>query len=102
MTQDELKRLLDYNPETGKFYWKTNTGGRIKVGNHAGTMRTDLYIQIGINKKLYQAHRLAFLYMTGEIPPLVDHINRKPFDNRWDNLRSATKYENALNVGAWR
>src|SRR5690606_167269 len=50
--------------------------------------------------KLHQAHRLAFLYMTGEMPEkVVDHINGDRSDNRWENLRCANQSQNMANVG---
>ena len=61
-------------------------------------MYKNLYTYIKIYNKRYRAHRLAFLYMTGEIPKLVDHINRLPWDNTWTNLRATNHRENALNT----
>jgi hypothetical protein len=55
---------------------------------YTGNADTYGYIQIMIDKKLIFAHRLAFLYMDGALPPAdkcVDHINGNPKDNRWDN-----------------
>jgi hypothetical protein len=55
-------------------------------------------MRIQINGKTYQAHRLAFLYMTGKFPPdEVDHINHEPSDNRFVNLRQVTRLENLRN-----
>lgn len=91
ITQETLKGLLTYNPETGVFLWNTS---KKKAGseNHRG------YIQIGIDGKLYYAHRLAFLYMTGAMPfGIVDHRNRKKADNHWANLRDTTQAENNAN-----
>ena len=89
LTQERLKKLLYYDPETGLFTWRTGSvaGG---IGGHG-------YIQIGLNYKRYLAHRLAFLFMIGEIPEEVDHINGERTDNRWVNLRTCTTSQNQGN-----
>jgi hypothetical protein len=65
--------------------------------------RNNGYVAINISGKLHRAHRLAFLYMMGAFPENdVDHINRDRADNRWANLRPATRSENKLNGGPHR
>ncbi|QIN99207.1 homing endonuclease [Salmonella phage smaug] len=96
ITQERLKELLEYNPETGQFTNKI-LRGRLKVGAFAGTLRSDGYIQIRLDKKAYYAQQLAFLFMTGIIPEEVDHINRIRSDNRWVNLRESNRQENSRN-----
>ena len=98
ITQEELKRLLRYDAETGEFYWLVSPCNRIKVGDMAGSMRSDGYKQIMVNKKMYLAHRLVFLYIDGEFPTFADHINRVRHDNRRVNLRSVTRAENQQNI----
>lgn len=99
ITQDELQSLLHYEPETGVFSWKVSPNRRIKVGSVAGTPQNRGYVNIKISGKLYLAHRLAFLYMTGEFPPDdVDHANGIKNDNYWSNLRQATRSENNHNL----
>ena len=100
LTQKELKELLHYNPETGAFTWRVSRTNRIKVGDVAGnTHKNTGYLQIRLSNKLYQGHRLAWLYMTGEWPRnLIDHVNLVTSDNRWSNLRPASKMENQRNA----
>jgi len=99
LTQSELKENLHYNPETGFFTWiKVSKYGGVKNGDLAGTLSAEGYIVIKIDKTLYKAHRLAWLYMTGEMPThFIDHINGDRADNRFENLRQATWKENAHN-----
>lgn len=97
VTQKRLKELLTYHEDTGAFIRNSGRGGYAK-GTVAGNQRDDYYWRICIDKKLYFAHRLAWLYMTGEWPEYqVDHINHLRFDNRWKNLRQATHQENGKN-----
>jgi hypothetical protein len=98
LTIEQLKEVLDYNPDTGVFTWKKTVNSHAVVGSVAGNQDSSVYIRITIYKKKYAAHRLAFLYMTGEFPKhLVDHINQIKDDNRWTNLRQATVSQNNIN-----
>jgi hypothetical protein len=97
ITQDELKQLLHYNPDTGLFTYLT---GRIRTGRIAGNINKRGYVRLGINGVEYKGHRLAYLYMTGEMPQhFIDHINGIKSDNRWLNLREATNTQNNYNSG---
>jgi hypothetical protein len=97
MTQNELKRLLAYDPDTGIFRWRI-ARGRAVVGGIAGAKNGKGYWTIKIEWIKYQAHRLAWLYMTGEWPvDQIDHINMDRADNTWSNLRAATNAQNQAN-----
>ena len=97
ITVGELKSLLDYNPSTGLFIWKSDRTSTVREGDVAGT-NCKGYITITINGKRYQAHRLAWLYMTGNLPNnQIDHINGVRDDNRFCNLREVDNSENARN-----
>jgi hypothetical protein len=99
VTQEILKSRLHYDPETGIFTWIKSNNSSISKGEVAGTLNHDGYIQIGINKKYYLAHRLAVLYMTGEFPEFeVDHIDHDRTKNNWENLRKVTGSENSMNL----
>jgi hypothetical protein len=102
LTQERLKELLDYSPETGEFVWKIQRK-RIEAGTVAGCLTQQGYWQISISDVSYRAHRLAWLYVYGEWPErglVVDHINRIPTDNRIANLRVVPHRVNRLNTGA--
>lgn len=95
MTQDELKELLTYDPETGVFRNRIKRARSVIVGAVAGCVLDNGYRVIAIGGKDYSAHRLAFLYMTGAMPDgMVDHINGLRDDNRFANLRVR---DNSLN-----
>lgn len=97
ITATELREILDYCPDTGIFRWKVSRGA-IKQGDVAGC-RSDVRVLIGVNKRLYKAHRLAWLYMHGVYPPdVVDHIDGDPANNRIANLRLATVQQNTHNA----
>lgn len=95
-----LRDRYNYNPETGIFtHARTRlgvTGGRVSgCDNGRG------YLRVTLDGKVYYAHRLAWLYVHGEMPKCqIDHINGNPRDNRIANLRLATSKENAWNKSA--
>lgn len=94
MEANELRRLLNYDPKTGIFRWRVSRGPRAKVGAIAGCVSGEEYTRIRLNGKLYRGHRLAWLYMTGEWPPVeIDHVDCNKSNSRFTNLRKATILE---------
>lgn len=98
LTQQRLKQVISYNPETGVFTWVMPQSRRVKAGSIAGSRTPKGYINIGIDGTRYLAHRLAWLYMHGEFAKEIDHANGDRGDNRIVNLRSCSRSNNAHNL----
>lgn len=93
LTAEHLRNILHYNICTGEFTWRHN-------GMYAGCKK-DRYVVIYIGNIPYRAHRLAWLWMTGNWPTeYIDHINLNKQDNRFFNLRPATRSQNNANKSA--
>lgn len=101
LTQEILKNILRYDPETGVFFFLVRRG-RLNPGDRAGSLNKESgYVEITLrpyNPHHQKAHRLAWLYMTGEWPEReIDHKNLIRHDNRWVNLRPATRIQQCAN-----
>ena len=102
LTQNKLKRLLDYEPSTGVFTWKVTLGSRAIAGSTAGCKATNgggkSYLVIRVHDILNGAHRLAWLHVNGSWPAhRIDHIDGNGTNNRSGNIREATYKEDTRN-----
>jgi len=97
LTQEILKSLLHYNPDTGIFTYLGRTAGNNYTGKVVVGSKNGRYIQVQIGGKFHLVHRLAFLYMEDYMPEEVDHENLNTRDNRWCNLRAASRQKNQHN-----
>jgi hypothetical protein len=96
LTQERLKELSSYGSD-GEFR-RELPNRRGKVGDVMGCINSGGRKVIRIDGRMYYASRLAFLYMTGSFPTYeVDHIDRDRLNNRWENLREATRSQNCGN-----
>lgn len=101
ITQEKLKELMHYDPNNGICTWiKSARYGW--VGKKVGTANQG-YLKTRIDGKGYLVHRLAWLYMTGEWPSeMIDHVDMDGMNNRFSNLRLATRSENMSNRTRYR
>ena len=99
ITAERLHEVLHYDPETGVWTWnQPSQKGKKKAGKRAGCINADGYWQIKVDRSIYPAHKLAFLYMLGKFPsPQSDHRDLNKANCAWQNLREATISQNAAN-----
>jgi hypothetical protein len=110
LTQEIVREFLEYEPKTGLLTWKERLRKWFKSdrdwkiwnsnfkGTEAFTHTTPFgYKQGTILRKSYQAHRIIWLWVTGEWPKSVDHKNGIRTDNRWENLRNVSISKNMRN-----
>lgn len=110
ITQARIREIYDYNPETGVFtflprkpesFATPRAAGIFKskcLGKPAGWRHTLGYVVINADGKPRLAHRMAWIWMKGEVPfAEIDHINGDRADNRFANLRAVPKVDNCRN-----
>lgn len=98
ITQEILKVNLSYDEINGTFVRRRSHHGR-RAGTVAGSLSKNGYIHLHVNGKKYLAHRLAWLYVTGEFPKNdIDHRDGNRSNNAINNLRAATRSENFENL----
>jgi HNH endonuclease len=101
---DRLREYLNYDPLSGTFTHLTDHPlWHFRQGDMAGGTDSSGYVIVGVDGRRYKAHRLAWLFMTGEWPQdCIDHRNGIRDDNRFENLRDVSSRENNTNKAAHR
>jgi hypothetical protein len=106
-----LRKLLRYEPETGKLFWLSRTLDIVPNERNMNSFNSQFagkeafiadngegYRKGGIFRRTYKAHRVIFAIAYGRWPTHeIDHINGNKADNRLCNLREATRSQNQRN-----
>jgi hypothetical protein len=113
--QQYLKECFSYDSATGEMRWlerpphhfRTAKGHKVfnaqQSGKKAGCGNESppghVYLKVRVNKRLHLCHRLAWVWMNGDIPAgmEVDHIDGNTLNNSAANLRLVTSSGNSKN-----
>lgn len=120
ITQELVRTLLDYDPETGHLYWRErpeewyerrrlwmtwNTrfagkrAGRVWINPKNGYRCRTIAVFGSVKKE----HRIIWLYMKGDpVPDNIDHLDRDATNNKWANLAESTQARNSRNASMKR
>jgi hypothetical protein len=92
----QKKLLEDFEYKDGELYWKKKGYSRT-IGKKVGSPDRNGYLHMHYRYKTVFIHRLIFLMHHGYLPKILDHIDGNPTNNRIENLREATAFQNSAN-----
>lgn len=107
-----LSECFEYEAGTGLLMWRRRPRAHFltaqgwacfntrEAGTSAGRMQPTGYSALRMDRKLYYAHRIAWILGNKQSIPqgfIIDHIDGDKTNNRLSNLRLATKAQNGQN-----
>jgi hypothetical protein len=117
---EQLRKLLDYDPETGALTWRERSPDWFIGSKHTperaaacwnakmagkpalASVTANGYGHGAIGNQSFLAHRIIWKMATGEDAEDIDHVNGDRTDNRLANLRSCSRTANMRNRGLSR
>lgn len=98
-TQEIVRLLFDYEPETGVMTRKIGRSGcKGQAGEKLTRLNDNGYLCVRVGSQTLPVHRVIWLWFYGYYPEnLIDHVNRVRDDNRIINLREVSIVCNSRN-----
>jgi hypothetical protein len=94
-----VRSVFDYDCETGALSWRAKIARNTPIGERAGYVGPQGYRVVQMFGRRWMEHRLIWIWVTGAWPSFdIDHVNCTRSDNRWGNLREATRSQNNGNM----
>jgi hypothetical protein len=99
LSLEKARSLFLYEPETGLVRRRVNVIGGGPAGSVAGGVFDGQgHLGCTVDRERIYLHCLIWFLVTGEWPTAdIDHVNDDPADNRWANLREASRSQNLMN-----
>jgi hypothetical protein len=95
--QQKYNEIFEYSD--GLLFWKISTAPCVKIGDVAGSYTKAGYLNIKCQGERAMGHRVIWIMFNGDIPDgfEIDHKDLNRRNNRIENLRLATQYQNGYN-----
>ncbi len=97
-TQEFVRERFYLDKKTWTLVWRINPRGQKLKGKPVGSVDKRGYIATHINDKKCYAHQLIWLYLYGEWPTEIDHIDGNKSNNNPSNLRKVRHAQNLANA----
>lgn len=110
MTATRVRALFAYDCASGLLRWKVRPASDFSsvraakiwnarfAGRIAGSTDVHGYREIGVDNRAFKAHRLAWLWVTGDWPcGDIDHLDGNRLNNQFSNLRDVARRVNCEN-----